>query len=227
MGADAGAAAYDRRMTRPARVRVLVADDHPLFREAVVRAVRERPEFELVAEAADGRAALEAIRELRPDVAVLDLKMPELDGLRVLNAIRRDELPTRVVLLSAFLDGAVAFDAVAGGAAAFLTKDADRRRITDTVAAVGRGETVLAPEIQAGLAQEIQLRGAPQRHGLSAREREVLQHIAAGRSAPEIAKLLHLSPATVKSHLQALYEKLGVSERAAAVAEAMRRGLLE
>ena len=209
------------------RVRIVVADDHPLFREAVVRAVRERPDFELLAEASDGREALELIRELRPDVALLDVKMPELDGLKVLNALQRDESPTRVVLLSAFLDGAMAFEAVAGGAAAFLSKDADRRRITDTVAAVSRGETVLGPEIQAGLAQEIRLRGRTERPGLSAREREILGHIAEGRSAPEIAKLLFLSPATVKSHLGALYEKLGVSDRAAAVAEAMRRGLLE
>ena len=100
---------------RQVRVRVLVADDHPLFREAIVRAVRERPEFELVGEAAEGREALEAIRMLEPDVAVLDVKMPELDGLTVLSAIQRDQLPTRVVLLSAFCDGATALDAVAAG----------------------------------------------------------------------------------------------------------------
>src|SRR3712207_4109848 len=92
------------------RVRIVVADDHPLFREAVVRAVRERPEFELVGEASDGREALDAIRELRPHVAVLDVKMPELDGLKVLNAVKRDALPTRVVLLSAFMAGAAAFE---------------------------------------------------------------------------------------------------------------------
>ena len=212
---------------RAGRVRILVADDHPLFREAVVRAVKERPEFELVGEAVDGRAALDAIRELRPDVAVLDVKMPELDGLRVLNAVKRDGLVTRVVLLSAYLDGATAFEAVANGAAAFLSKDADRREILDTVARVSRGETVLGPEIQAGLAEEIRLRGAKDRPGLSPRELEILKHIAEGRSAPEIGRLIHLSPATVKSHLGSLYEKLGVSDRAAAVAEAMRRGLLE
>ncbi len=209
------------------RVRIVVADDHPLFREAVVRAVRERPEFELVGAAADGRQALDLIREQRPDVAILDVKMPELDGLRVLNALRQDASETRVILLSAFLDGTMAFEAMAGGAAAFLSKDADRGRITDAVAAVSRGETVLGPEIQSGLAQEIRLRGGGGRPGLSAREREILGHIAEGRSAPEIARLLFLSPATVKSHLGALYEKLGVSDRAAAVAEAMRRGLLE
>lgn len=222
------AAAYDRPVSEQrGRVRVVVADDHPLFREAVVRAVRERPEFELVAQASDGHEALEAIRAHAPDVAVLDVKMPELDGLRVLNAVTRDGLRTRVVLLSAFLDGPMAFQAVAAGASAFLSKDAERGRICDTIAAVSRGETVLAPEIQAGLAEEIRMRGASDRPALSQREREVLTHVAQGRSAPEIGRLLHLSPATVKSHLGALYEKLGVSDRAAAVAEAMRRGLLE
>ena len=211
----------------PPRVRVLVADDHPLFREAVVRAVRERPEFELVAEVGDGQAALAAIAELAPDVAVLDVKMPGLTGLQVLNAIQRDGHATRVILLSAFLDGAVAFEGVAAGAAAYLSKEADRRRITDAVAAVHRGETVFDPEIQAGLAAEIRARGVTDRPVLSPREREVLIAIAEGRSAPEIGRELFLSTATVKSHLQSLYEKLGVSDRAAAVAEAMRRGLLE
>jgi two-component system nitrate/nitrite response regulator NarL len=209
------------------RVRVVVADDHPLFRESIVRAVRERPEFELVGEAADGRAALDVIRQLEPDVAVIDVKMPELDGLQVLNALQRDGSKTRVVLLSAFLDGAVVFQAVAAGAAAYLSKDAERRDICEAVAAVARGETVLSPGAQAGIAEEVRARGHVGRPALTPREQEILVHVAQGRTAPEIAKLLYLSPATVKGHLQAVYEKLGVSDRAAAVAEGMRRGLLE
>ena len=209
------------------RVRVVVADDHPLFREAVVRAVKERPDFELVGEAPDGRAALDLIREVAPDIAVLDVKMPELDGLQVLNAVTRDGLRTRVLLLTAFVDGSTAFEAVAGGAHGYLSKESDRRRITEAIAAVHRGETVLAPEIQSGLADEIRVRGARERPALSDREQEILGHLAAGRSVPQIAGELYLSPATVKSHLQGLYEKLGVSERAAAVAEGMRRGLIE
>jgi two-component system nitrate/nitrite response regulator NarL len=214
-------------VSQDGRVSVLVAEDHPLFREAVTRAVKERPELELVGEAADGRSALEEIRRLHPQVAVLDWKMPDLDGLQVLRAVDRDGLATRIVLLSAFLDGALAYEAVAAGAAAYLTKDADRRRIQETVLAVSRGETVLAPEIQAGIATEIRQRGRSEGPALSEREREVLGHIAEGRSAPEIGRRLFLSPATVKGHLQNLYEKLGVNDRAAAVAEAMRRGLLE
>jgi two-component system, NarL family, nitrate/nitrite response regulator NarL len=209
------------------RVRVLVAEDHPLFRQAVVRTVSERPDFEVVAETADGREALDAIRALKPDVAVLDLKMPGLDGVQVLNALVRDGDPTRVVLLSAYLDGATAFEAVAAGAAAYLSKDADGARIGDAIAAVARGETVIGQEVQSGLAQQIRAQRDGRRPLLSEREREVLGHVAEGRSAPEIGRLLFLSTATVKGHLQSLYDKLGVSDRAAAVAEAMRRGLLE
>ena len=213
--------------TTPTRVRVIVADDHPLYRESVVRAVKERPEFELVGEVSDGREALAEIRRLQPDVAVLDLKMPELDALQVLNAVQRDGLGTRVVLLSAFLEGALVFQAVAAGAAAYLSKDADRRQVCDAIAAVARGETVLDPDAQAGIAGEVRVRGRAARPALTSREREILVYVAEGRGAPEIGTLLHLSPATIKSHLQSIYEKLGVSERAAAVAEAMRRGLLE
>ncbi len=214
-------------MPAGARTRILIAEDHPLFREALGATVRGRPDFELVGEAADGREALEQARELRPDVLVLDLKLPELDGLQVLAALRREDSPVRVVLLSAFLDGAIAYEALAAGAEAYLSKDADRDRVCDTIAAVARGETVLAPEIQAGIAQEIRSRGTASRPSLSPREHEVLALVADGHSAPDIGKRLFLSPATVKGHLQSLYEKLGVSDRAAAVAEAMRRGLLE
>ncbi len=211
----------------PARVRVIVADDHPLYRESIVRAVKERPEFELVGELANGRQALTEIKRLQPDVAVLDLRMPELDALQVLNAIQRDGLVTRVVVLSAFLEGAVVFQAVAAGAAAYLSKEADRKQVCDAIAAVARGQTVLDSDAQMGIAAEVRARGHADRPVLTPREREILGYVAEGRGAPEIAKLLHLSTATIKSHLQSIYEKLEVSERAAAVAEAMRRGLLE
>lgn len=192
-----------------------------------MRAIKDRPDLELIGEAADGRQALELIRAEQPEVAVVDVKMPELDGVRVLNAVNREGLATRVLLLSAFLDGPIVFDAVAAGAAGYLSKDAERERITDAVAAIARGETVLGPEVQAGIAGEIRARGRPDRPALTEREQQVLAFIAEGRAAPDIGKQLYLSTATVKSHLQNLYEKLGVNDRAAAVAEAMRRGLIE
>lgn len=166
------------------------------------------------------------LRRLRPDVAVLDYRMPGLDGAEILDSIRRERLETRVVLLSAFASGDVVYEAVAAGAAAFLAKDAERDEICDAVAAVARGETWLPQAVQGQLVSEVQARGVDTQPVLTAREREVLTLIADGMSAPSIAERLHLSPATVKSHLQHVYEKLGVSDRAAAVAEAMRRGLL-
>jgi two-component system nitrate/nitrite response regulator NarL len=207
---------------------VLIADDHPLFREAIVRVIEGHPGFELVAEASDGRAALEKIRELRPDVAVIDVRMPELDGSDVLVALREEGLPTNVVFLSAFLDSKTVYDAVAAGANAYLSKEARSEEIVDAVAAAARGETILGPEVQTGLAEQIRFREVNDaRPRLSDREHEVLKLIAQGLSAPEIGEQIHLSTATVKTHLQHLYEKLGVSERAAAVAEGMRRGLVE
>jgi two-component system, NarL family, nitrate/nitrite response regulator NarL len=205
-----------------------VADDHPVYREGIVRAINERPDLELVGEAGDGREALDQIKELEPDVAVLDIRMPGLDGTQVLAAIRRDSTATQVLFLTAFMEPELAYRTVADGAKGYLSKSAARQEICEAIVTVARGGTALAPEAQEGIAQEIQERersgGRPE---LTSREGEVLRLIADGLSAPQIAKELHLSTTTVKTHLHTLYEKLGVSDRAAAVAEAMRRGLLE
>jgi two-component system, NarL family, nitrate/nitrite response regulator NarL len=210
------------------RVSVLVADDHPLYREGIVRAIKDRPDLELVGEAGDGREALERIRDLAPDVAVLDIRMPEMEGTQVLSALRRDGVGTEVLFLSAFMESELAYKTVAEGAKGYLSKESSRQEICEAIITVARGGTALAPEVQAGLAQEIQVRErAESRPALTPREAEVLQMIAEGMSAPGIAQRLHLSTTTVKTHLHTLYEKLGVSDRAAAVAEGMRRGLLE
>ena len=213
---------------RARRVTVLVADDHPLFRDGIVRAIRERPGLEVVGEASDGREALDRLRELRPDVVVLDVKLPGLDGLEVLGALRRDGIASRVLALSAFTEGALVHGVLAAGAAGYLPKSADRAAVCDAIEAIARGDTVLDPTLQSALVAEVRARGAaPERPWLTEREREVLVLIAEGLSAPAIGARLHLAPGTVKTHLGHLYEKLGVSDRAACVAEAMRRGLLE
>ena len=209
-------------------VTVLVADDHPIYREGIVRAIKERSDLELVGEAADGREALERISELRPQVAVLDIRMPGLDGIQVLNALRRDGVDTEVLFLSAFMEPELAYKTVAGGAKGYLSKESSRKDVCEAIASIARGETAYALEVQSQLARELEQRertGGPPK--LSERERQVLNLIAEGLSAPDIGKEIHVSTTTVKSHLRSLYEKLGVSDRAAAVAEAMRRGLLE
>jgi two-component system nitrate/nitrite response regulator NarL len=214
--------------TNPERVTVVVADDHPIYREGIVRAINERPDLDLIGEAADGRQALERIQELSPQIAVLDIRMPGLDGTQVLSAMRRDGLGTEVLFLSAFMEPELAYRTVASGARGYLSKESSRHEVCEAIVTIARGGTALAAEAQAGLAREIQERertgGRPQ---LTDREQEVLNFVAQGLSAPDIGKQIHLSTTTVKSHLHSLYEKLGVSDRAAAVAQAMRRGLLE
>lgn len=208
-------------------VRVVVGDDRPLFREGVVRALTASGQITVVAEAENGTGALELIREHRPDVALVDYRMPELDGTQVAAAVRRDELPTRVLLLSAHDDAAIVYRALEEGAAGFLSKESTRTELVGAVLDCARGRDVVAASLTAGLAGEIRKRAQPAGPSLSTREREVLRMIAAGQTVPAIARALFLAPSTVKTHVQRLYEKLGVGDRAAAVAEAMRRGLLE
>jgi two-component system nitrate/nitrite response regulator NarL len=206
---------------------VLAADSHPLFHDALTRAIRERPELELVGQAHDGREALDAIGSEQPDVAVIGRALNGLSGEQILNAVGRDGLPTRVVMIAAEPEPAVVYAAIANGAAGYLTKDADAREVCDAISAVARGRTVLSPLLQTGVAGEIRLRAVDERPLLSEREREILKLVAEGLAAPQIGRELCLATPTVKTHLHHLYEKLGVAERAAAVAEAMRRGLLD
>lgn len=170
-------------------VRVFIADDHPAHRDGVARAISERPGLELVGVAGDRRAAIQGIRDLQPDVAVLD----GVTGAEVAEAIAREGLPTTVLLLLK-------------GTAVFLPGDSDPAAISAAAASAGRRGPAAA---------------------ISDREREVLKLTADGLSGPQIGAVLHLSPTTVKSHLHSVYEKLGVSDRAAAVAVAIRTGLLD
>ncbi|WP_255502964.1 response regulator transcription factor [Mycolicibacterium sp. CR10] len=209
------------------KVRVVVGDDHPMFRDGVVRALQSSDSIDVVAEADDGPAALAAIREHHPQVALLDYRMPGMDGSEVAAAVMRDALPTRVLLISAHDEAAIVYKALQDGAAGFLPKESSRSELVNAVLDCAKGRDVVAPSLAAGLAGEIRRRGDNDAPVLSPREREVLALIAAGSSIPAMAKDLFLAPSTVKTHVQRLYEKLGVNDRAAAVAEAMRRKLLD
>jgi two-component system, NarL family, nitrate/nitrite response regulator NarL len=207
-------------------VRVLLAEDHPVYLEGLSAAIGGAPDLELALVCEDGARALEGIRDAQPDVAVLDLRLPILTAREVLqNLATDDETTTRVLILSAHLDGDAIVDCVELGATGYMAKDATRKDILEAIRTVASGQAVISAEAQTSMAEAMRRRalaGEP----LSAREREILELLAEGASAPEIARRLYLSPATVKTHLHNVYEKLGVSERAAAVAEGMRRGLI-
>lgn len=206
---------------------MVVGDDHPLFRDGVVRALSASGSIDVVAEADDGVAALALIREHGPRVALLDYRMPGLDGAQVAAAVRRDQLPTRVLLISAHDESAIVYNALQEGAAGFISKESSRAELVAAVLSCAKGHDVVAPNLAAGLVGEIQRRNESSAPTLSAREREVLGYIAGGQTIPAMAKEMFLAPSTVKTHVQRLYEKLGVSDRGSVVAEAMRRGLLE
>jgi two-component system, NarL family, nitrate/nitrite response regulator NarL len=180
---------------RDGPIRVISADPQPLFRDALARAIRQDRELDLVAEAQDAGQLTAAIRRLAPDVAVVEAEMLE-------------PLPpdwetgsTRLLLLAADVSPIEAYDAIASGAAGYLSKDSESPTIRRAIAAVARGETVLDRSAQTGIAKEIRLRARDDRPELSAREQEILVLIADGQTAPQIARRLHLSTATVKTHL--------------------------
>jgi two-component system nitrate/nitrite response regulator NarL len=207
-------------------VTVILADDHPVFRDGLRRLLEEAPGIEVLAAVEDGRAALDAIRALRPQVAIVDLQLPDIDGATVIDIVRRERLPTQVLVLSARTDSGVIYRCIELGAAGYLPKLSAGDDIRAAVAAVARGESVVPPALQAGLASEIRLRRSDDRPVLTPRELDIVRLAADGHSNAEIGLRLHVSTATVKTHLQHIFEKLEVSDRSAAVAQALRRGLL-
>lgn len=206
---------------------VLVADPFPLFREAVCRAVHQDRDLMLVAEAADGCAALRDIELHRPDVAVLGVPLGDIGAERITDAVVRDGLPTRVILVLTQADAETAFGALARGASVCVTRRIEPPALVRSVAAALRGETVLAPELQTGLAREIRRRNANGHGVLSARERDVLRQVADGLATTDIARVLRIRESTVKTHVANAAEKLGASTRAAAVAAAIRTGVMD
>jgi two-component system, NarL family, nitrate/nitrite response regulator NarL len=207
-------------------IRVVVVDDHPLYRQALADTVAAAPELQLVGAAGDGPAGLDLIRRLDPDVAILDVRMRGCDGPDIAKALEQTGLGTRILFVSAFDDGGTVHRALSAGGNGFLSKDAGSAEIRRAIVGIMRGEVVLAPAAGRQLTAELRRQRLPEAPPLTEREMQVLERIAEGRSVAAIAHELHLGEATVKTHLRSLYAKLEVSERAAAVAAAMRRGLL-
>ncbi len=213
---------------RRTRVRVLVGDGHPIYREALERVVKQTPEFEFVG-AGSELDFLSVLNDQRPDIALVDPLSLEIDVKRILAAAPEG---TRVLCISSISGpqaGSHLFHAIADGVEGYLSKDCKEHELRDAIAIVARGGNLIGRGHQPSLAGEIRLRNCANhdRPWITPREKEILMLIADGLSAPAIARSLHLSTATVKTHQHHIYEKLDVHDRAAAVAEAMRHGLIE
>jgi two-component system, NarL family, nitrate/nitrite response regulator NarL len=206
---------------------VLVADPLPLFRDALARVVRNSPVLRVAAETETLADTTAALRRLEPELAMVGGDGDDLDPLAVLRHVAMDRLATRVIAVLERADRETAYQAVAAGAAGCVTRLAGPAEVTDALALAARGGIHVARELQAPIAAEIRFRERARRSLLSDRETEVLRAVASGHSAAVIARDLHVGVTTVKTHMTRAYQKLGVSDRAAAVAVAMRRGLLE
>ncbi|MEW1656643.1 MULTISPECIES: response regulator transcription factor [unclassified Streptomyces] len=207
----------------PAAVRVVVADDHTVMRTGLVALLAAEPSIDIVGEAGDGRTAVGLVARLRPDLALLDLRMPVLDGVGATQAIVDAHPGTRVLILTTYDTDADIERAVEAGATGYLLKDATRERLVEAIHAAARGETVLAPRVAQRLVTRMR-RPAPV--ALTARETQVLNAVADGLSNAEIGGRLYIAEATVKTHLLRLFAKLGVNDRTHAVVVALERGLL-
>jgi DNA-binding NarL/FixJ family response regulator len=204
-------------------IRLLIVDDHPVVRDGLRGMLESQPDFEVVGEAGDGSEAVQQVENLKPDIVLMDLRMPVMDGVTALGEIKANNPQVQVLVLTTYDSDADILPAIEAGAAGYLLKDSSKEELYDGIRAAARGETVLAPAVAARLVGRMR---APAEEKLSSREVEVLQLVAEGASNSEIAQQLHISQATVKSHLVNIFRKLGVSDRTAAVTMALRKDIL-
>jgi DNA-binding NarL/FixJ family response regulator len=207
-------------------LRLVVVDDHPVVRDGLRGMLAGQADFEIVGEAASGAEALTVVDAVRPDVVLTDLRMPEPSGGALIRLLLERVPTARVLVLTTHDTDSDVLPAVEAGAIGYLLKDAPREELFRAVRAAARGETVLSPSVAALLLSHIRPHSRPAETRLSAREREVLTLIAQGRTNRETAAALYISEATVKTHLQHIYAKLEVPDRAAAVSAAHQRGIL-
>jgi len=216
------AAAKTRQRKAPAeKIRVLIADDHVTVREGLAAMIGRQPDMMVVGEAANGREAVDLWRKHRPDVALLDLRMPLLDGVGAIDEIRRRDASARVVVLTTFDTDNEISRAIKAGAKGYLLKDAQREELLECIRKVHAGETCIPPALVAKLAASMSS------EALTGRELDVLTLLARGKSNKEIGVNLYISETTVKSHLRSIFTKLNVLSRTEAITSASRRGLVQ
>ena len=206
---------------RRGRIGVVIADDHSVVREGLASLIGRKPDMKVLGEASNGREAIELWLKVRPDVMLLDLRMPELDGVSVIREIRAQDEDARIVVLTTFDGDEDIYRALKAGAKAYLLKDVAREALMECIRRVYQGETFVPPPLAAKLAERLS------GDALSAREIDVLKLIAEGKSNKEIGSKLFISEGTVKSHVKGIFAKLNVISRTEAVATATRRGLIQ
>ncbi len=205
------------------KIRLLIVDDHPVVRTGLKGMLSAVEDFELIGEAADGAEAVELSARLDPDVILMDLKMPGMDGVTAIREITGRTPDRHILVLTTYDSDADILPAIEAGATGYLLKDTPREELFRAIRAAARGESVVAPTVAARLMGRMR---APAEENLTAREIEVLARVADGASNKEIAQSLHISAATVKTHLLHIFGKLGVEGRTAAVTEALKKGIL-
>ncbi|MAT42617.1 MAG: DNA-binding response regulator [Anaerolineaceae bacterium] len=213
------------------QIKILLADDHFIVRQGLRLILDTEPGFVVVGEAENGEEAIQLLETSFPDVILMDLRMPVLDGISAIHKIMRKPNPPAIVILTTFNEDELMMQGLRAGAKGFLLKDTDRKTLFDTIHAAARGDTLLQPDVMARLINRVDSgpNGITQREGppLSERELEVLQAVAKGERSKEIAFHLGITERTVKAHLSNIYAKFGVDSRAAAIAIASQRGLLK
>jgi NarL family two-component system response regulator YdfI len=213
-------------------IRILIADDHDVVRDGLRLILESEDDFAVVGEAANGAEAVRLCGELQPQVVLMDLRMPVMDGLTAIRHIRQQQPGINIVILTTYNEDALMIEGLRSGARSYLLKDTKRQVLFDTLRAASRGESLLSPEViakvvgQPGGVTPAVSKAAPGKIALTDREQEVLAGVARGERSKEIAARLGITERTVKAHLASIYNKFGVDSRAAAIAVASQRGLL-
>ena len=204
-------------------IRLMIADDHLVVRDGLRGMLESQPDFEVVGEASNGEEAVQLTSSLNPEVVLMDLRMPVMDGVTAIRQIKDNQPGVQVLVMTTYDSDADILPAIEAGATGYLLKDTSREDLYSAIRATASGDSVLAPGVAARLIGRMR---APAEEQLSSRELEVLQLVAEGNSNSEIASRLHISQATVKSHLVHIFGKLGVTDRTAAVTVALQRGIM-